>query len=72
MFNILKEWFNIDYDYQSGVYRNIIDWDAAKCYKDWKNDLYNLFKKVSSELPPNLQDICHWQQCCDRFISDKF
>ena len=39
---ILK-WFAMDLDADDGRVRQVIDWDAQKCYHDWKSDLKESF-----------------------------
>ncbi|GMN63610.1 hypothetical protein TIFTF001_032692 [Ficus carica] len=41
-----KDWFKFDLDANGGLIWSIIYRDSAKCYKDWKNDLYNYFKDI--------------------------
>ena len=78
---VLQEWFNLNYDCDNGIIRSVVDREAAKCYKDWKRDLYDYFKDhggsenesaVRAHLPKNFRNPDHWGHCCDRFMSDKF
>ncbi|CAA0839344.1 Unknown protein [Striga hermonthica] len=77
----LLDWFDIDYHYQQGVYSDMVQRDAMKCYRDWKSDLHDHFKKVGGvadpgaakqKVPKNIRDRLHWELCCERFSSEKF
>ncbi|KAL3642688.1 hypothetical protein CASFOL_013503 [Castilleja foliolosa] len=81
IFERLLEWFDIDYTYENGVYRDMVERDAKRCYKEWKSDLHDHFKdnggledpdRVRANVPVTVQYPEHWLRCCDRFSSPKF
>lgn len=38
--NVSQDWFNLNMNYNDCIIWDIIDREVAKCYKDWKSDLY--------------------------------
>ncbi|KAL6493627.1 hypothetical protein OROGR_032406 [Orobanche gracilis] len=81
IFERLLDWFNIDYAYENGVYRDMVERDAKKCYSEWKSDLHAHFKqnggledldRARASVPENIRDPEHWARCCIRFSSPEF
>ena len=75
------EWFKIDLNNDNGIIRQVIDRDAKKCYKDWKSDLHNYFKKwggkenevfIRQNPPKSVKNKEYWGPTVDRFLSPEF
>ncbi|GFQ01752.1 hypothetical protein PHJA_002319100 [Phtheirospermum japonicum] len=49
------EWFDIDYTYENGVYRDRVERDAKRCYKEWKSNLHDHFKYNGAREDPDRQ-----------------
>ena len=74
----------MDYKSDDGILRSMVDKKVAKCYKDWKSDLYDHFKSAggaqneagarNNPSPPSdtLKNTEYWGKCCVRCMSDAF
>ncbi|GFP99395.1 hypothetical protein PHJA_002083600 [Phtheirospermum japonicum] len=81
IFERLLDWFDIDFTHDNGVYRDMMERDAKRCYKKWKSDLHDHFKqnggladpdRVRASVPKTVRHPGHWRRCCKRFSSAKF
>ncbi|KAL3640580.1 hypothetical protein CASFOL_015548 [Castilleja foliolosa] len=81
IFERILDWFDIDFLHDNGIYRDMVERDAKRCYRKWKSDLHNHFKenggladpaRVRASVPKTVRRPVHWRRCCKRFSSAKF